>query len=189
MQGFVPAMVAREILIRGQVRCRHPDGRLSVRVCVALAVSAFYELIEWWAALALGQGADEFLGTQGDPWDTQADMFLALIGAALALPAAVEDSRPADSARCGRRRSVQHCVNCGPSFSPQRAASSLVRRSSAVQDRLGARLRRRRSRPRARPGIPPAAARPWRTTGWRSSPRLGCPRSRAGCARDGRRSG
>jgi putative membrane protein len=56
-------------------------------LCVALAVSAFYELIEWWAALALGQGADEFLGTQGDPWDTQADMFLALIGAAAALAA------------------------------------------------------------------------------------------------------
>jgi putative membrane protein len=54
-------------------------------ICVALAISAFYELIEWWAALALGQGADEFLGTQGDPWDTQSDMFLALIGASLAL--------------------------------------------------------------------------------------------------------
>ena len=56
-----------------------------VSLCVALAISAFYELIEWWAALALGQGADEFLGTQGAPSDTQADMFLALIGAAAAL--------------------------------------------------------------------------------------------------------
>ena len=54
-------------------------------LCTALAFSAFYELIEWWAALALGQGAEEFLGTQGDPWDTQADMFLALIGAVVAL--------------------------------------------------------------------------------------------------------
>ena len=54
-------------------------------LCVALAFSAFYELIEWWAALALGQGAEEFLGTQGDPWDTQADMFLALLGAGVAL--------------------------------------------------------------------------------------------------------
>ncbi len=54
-------------------------------VCVALAVSACYELIEWAAALALGQGADEFLGTQGDPWDTQSDMFLALVGAITAL--------------------------------------------------------------------------------------------------------
>jgi putative membrane protein len=54
-------------------------------ICVALAISAFYELIEWWSALALGQGADEFLGTQGDPWDTQSDMLMALIGAVTAL--------------------------------------------------------------------------------------------------------
>jgi putative membrane protein len=84
MQGFVPAMVAREILFRGGfVRGGRMLGFLSA--CVALAVSAFYELIEWWSALALGQGAEEFLGTQGDPWDTQADMFLALLGAASAL--------------------------------------------------------------------------------------------------------
>jgi putative membrane protein len=50
-----------------------------------MAISAVYELIEWGAALALGQGADEFLGTQGDPWDTQPDMFFALIGAAVTL--------------------------------------------------------------------------------------------------------
>ena len=55
--------------------------------CICLAISAVYEFIEWWAALILGQGAQEFLGTQGDPWDTQADMFLALIGAAAALAA------------------------------------------------------------------------------------------------------
>ena len=54
-------------------------------LCVVLAISATYELIEWGAALALGQGADEFLGTQGDPWDTQSDMFFALIGAVTAL--------------------------------------------------------------------------------------------------------
>ena len=54
-------------------------------VCVAMAISACYELIEWAAALALGQGADEFLGTQGDVWDTQSDMFMALIGASTAL--------------------------------------------------------------------------------------------------------
>ena len=84
MQGFVPAMAAREILLRGRyVRGRRMAGFLSV--CVALAVSAVYELVEWWAALALGQGADEFLGTQGDPWDTQSDMFMALIGACTAL--------------------------------------------------------------------------------------------------------
>jgi putative membrane protein len=84
MQGFVPAMIAREILLRTHsVRTHKMAAFLSV--CVALAVSALYELIEWWAALALGQGAHEFLGTQGDQWDTQADMFLALIGAASAL--------------------------------------------------------------------------------------------------------
>jgi len=54
-------------------------------VCVVLAISASYEFIEWGAALALGQGADEFLGTQGDPWDTQSDMLCALIGAVVAL--------------------------------------------------------------------------------------------------------
>jgi len=84
MQGFVPAMVAREILLRGKfVAGARMVGFLSV--CVALAVSAIYELIEWGAALALGQGADEFLGTQGDAWDTQADMFMALVGAVSAL--------------------------------------------------------------------------------------------------------
>ena len=86
MQGFVPAMIAREILLRGgYVRGARMTGFLCV--CVALAISASYELIEWWAALALGQGADEFLGTQGDPWDTQSDMFLALIGATVAITA------------------------------------------------------------------------------------------------------
>jgi putative membrane protein len=86
MQGFVPAMIAREILLRGGFVARGGMAAF-LCICVALAFSAFYELIEWWAALALGQGADEFLGTQGDPWDTQADMFLALIGAAAALAA------------------------------------------------------------------------------------------------------
>lgn len=84
MQGFVPALIAREILLRGGYVAR---GRMAgfLSVCVALAVSACYELVEWWAALALGQGADEFLGTQGDPWDTQSDMFLALLGATSAM--------------------------------------------------------------------------------------------------------
>lgn len=79
-QGFIPAIVAREILIRA---FRLAPGRFLffVTTCICLAVSAFYELIEWWSALALGQGAHEFLGTQGDEWDTQWDMFLALVGA------------------------------------------------------------------------------------------------------------
>jgi len=79
-QGLVPALAAREILLRGG----YVQGRKMlcfVVCCIALAISAVYELIEWWAALALGQGADEFLGTQGDPWDTQSDMFCALLGA------------------------------------------------------------------------------------------------------------
>jgi putative membrane protein len=91
-QGFVPGMAAREVLIRGA----HIRGRKMLHfmiICVVLAVSATYELVEWAAALALGQGADEFLGTQGDPWDTQSDMFLALIGvcAALLLMSKVHD--------------------------------------------------------------------------------------------------
>jgi putative membrane protein len=84
LQGFTPALVAREILLRGgHVR----DGKMLgfIAVCIALAVSAVYEMLEWAAALALGQGADDFLGTQGDVWDTQSDMFMALLGASSAL--------------------------------------------------------------------------------------------------------
>ena len=84
MQGFVPALAVREILLRGgHVRAGRMLAFLSL--CVVLAISACYELIEWGAAVALGQGADEFLGTQGDPWDTQSDMLFALIGGSCAL--------------------------------------------------------------------------------------------------------
>ncbi len=83
-QGFVPALVAREILVRGQF-VRGRKMLAFVVLSIILAISALYELIEWAAALILGQGADEFLGTQGDPWDTQSDMFLALIGGIAAL--------------------------------------------------------------------------------------------------------
>ena len=86
MQGFVPAMIAREIFIRGR-HVAGPKMTAFLCICVVLAVSACYELIEWWAALAMGQGADEFLGTQGDQWDTQSDMFMALLGAISALSA------------------------------------------------------------------------------------------------------
>lgn len=83
-QGFVPALAAREILIRGgYVRGRRMLA--FIVLCIVLAISATYELVEWGAAVVLGQGADEFLGTQGDPWDTQSDMLLALIGAISAL--------------------------------------------------------------------------------------------------------
>lgn len=83
-QGFVPFLVAREVLLRGgYLTSRRMAAFLST--CVVMAISACYELIEWWSALAMGQGAEEFLGTQGDPWDTQSDMFFALIGATIAL--------------------------------------------------------------------------------------------------------
>lgn len=83
-QGLVPALAAREILIRGA----YVNGRKMLNfiiVCIVLAISACYELIEWATAILLGEGADEFLGTQGYAWDTQSDMFVALIGAAVAL--------------------------------------------------------------------------------------------------------
>jgi putative membrane protein len=82
-QGFVPALVARELLLRTSPL--RPGRWLAALVTLSvLGVSACYEFIEWWAAVLLGQGADAFLGTQGDPWDTQWDMFMALCGALLA---------------------------------------------------------------------------------------------------------
>ena len=83
-QGFIPAIVVREVMVR--------HGVVAVRawlpfiiVCICLAISAFYELIEWWVALLSAEAADSFLGTQGYVWDTQSDMFLAMIGAIAAL--------------------------------------------------------------------------------------------------------
>jgi putative membrane protein len=82
-QGFVPALVARELLLRTSPL--RPGKWLATLVTLSiLGVSACYEFVEWWAALLLGQGADAFLGSQGDPWDTQWDMFMALCGAVLA---------------------------------------------------------------------------------------------------------
>jgi putative membrane protein len=83
-QGFVPAIVVREILIRQRV-ISGQYWRAFVVVSISLAISAFYELIEWWVALASKGAADSFLGTQGYIWDTQSDMFLALVGAIIAL--------------------------------------------------------------------------------------------------------
>ena len=84
MQGFVPALAARELMLRlTWVNGRRVAGFFSV--CVAMTVSAVYELIEWLAAVLLGQGADEFLGTQGYIWDTQSDMGFALLGALIAV--------------------------------------------------------------------------------------------------------
>ena len=82
-QGFVPAVLAREVLLRKTPLRRGGWLRLLV-TSVCLAFSALYELVEWAMALATGEAATAFLGTQGDPWDTQWDMFLALCGALLA---------------------------------------------------------------------------------------------------------
>jgi putative membrane protein len=79
-QGFIPAIAARELLLR-HTGLQRGAWLFTVIVLACLGISAAYELIEWGAAVALGQGADEFLGTQGDPWDTQKDMALAWLGA------------------------------------------------------------------------------------------------------------
>jgi len=83
-QGFIPAMVAREIFIRKSV-IAGASWRNFLIVCFCLAVSAFYELIEWWVAELSGESAEAFLGTQGYVWDTQSDMAMALFGAIAAL--------------------------------------------------------------------------------------------------------
>lgn len=83
-QGFIPAIIAREILLRFKV-VTHKAWLAYLVICIVLSFSAFYELIEWWAALLSGEAADAFLGTQGYVWDTQSDMFWALGGAVLAL--------------------------------------------------------------------------------------------------------
>jgi putative membrane protein len=84
MQGFVPAIVAREILVRNAIIAG--KGWMSFMiVCICLAISAFYELIEWWVAILSDEAAEAFLGTQGYVWDTQSDMMYALVGAIAAL--------------------------------------------------------------------------------------------------------
>ncbi len=83
-QGFIPAIIAREILIR-KTPLRPGKWLFFIVVSICLAISAFYELIEWWVAVASGDSADAFLGTQGYVWDTQSDMAYALTGAITAL--------------------------------------------------------------------------------------------------------
>jgi putative membrane protein len=82
-QGFVPAMIGREVLLRLNV-VNGKGWLFFVVLCFCLALSAFYEFIEWWVAVATGEAATAFLATQGDVWDTQWDMFLALLGATAA---------------------------------------------------------------------------------------------------------
>ena len=84
MQGFVPALIAREILLRKKI-VNTNSWRNFIVLSICLAFSAFYELIEWWAALLIGEDADAFLGTQGYVWDTQSDMAWALFGAMVCL--------------------------------------------------------------------------------------------------------
>jgi putative membrane protein len=84
MQGFVPALIARELFIQ---LCVVTSGgwRFAIVILICMGISALYELLEWAIALASGAAAVAFLGTQGDAWDTQEDMFMALIGAICAL--------------------------------------------------------------------------------------------------------
>lgn len=84
-QGFIPAILAREILIRLEVVKASKIWLNYIILSIILAFSAFYELIEWWVALATGEDAEAFLGTQGYMWDTQSDMGYALMGGILAL--------------------------------------------------------------------------------------------------------
>lgn len=84
VQGFVPAVIAREILVRNAIVTAR-GWMPFIIVCVCLAISAFYELIEWWVAIFSGESAAAFLGTQGYIWDTQSDMMYAMVGAVLAL--------------------------------------------------------------------------------------------------------
>lgn len=83
-QGFIPAIVAREILVRTSP-LKSGKWLTFLVICVCLAISAFYELIEWWVAVASGTAAEAFLGTQGYVWDTQSDMAFALVGAVFSL--------------------------------------------------------------------------------------------------------
>ncbi len=84
MQGFVPALIARELFIRLRI-VPTAGWRFAIVLLVCMGISALYELLEWAAALISGAAANAFLATQGDPWDTQADMFMAMIGALCAL--------------------------------------------------------------------------------------------------------
>ncbi len=84
-QGFIPAILARELLLRKQIVQGSKIWLNYIIISIILAFSAFYELIEWWVALGTGEDAEAFLGTQGYMWDTQSDMMYALIGGIMAL--------------------------------------------------------------------------------------------------------
>jgi putative membrane protein len=103
VQGFVPVLIAREVLLRNRFLSNRAMTAF-LCVCVAMTVSALYELIEWLSAVVAGGGAVEFLGTQGDPWDAQGDMLMALIGAlaGLATLSRLHDRQMAQLATAGR---------------------------------------------------------------------------------------
>lgn len=96
-QGFIPALIARELLIRLKV-INKKSWLPFIVVCICMTISAFYELIEWWGAVCIKQSAEDFLGTQGYEWDTQSDMFCAMIGAVVMLItlAKIQDRQIAD---------------------------------------------------------------------------------------------
>ena len=100
-QGFAPAIVAREILVRNAI-VAGKSWLAFIIVCICLAISAFYELVEWWVAVFSEEAAEAFLGTQGYVWDTQADMMFAMIGAiaALVLLSRMHDRQMTRVARC-----------------------------------------------------------------------------------------
>jgi putative membrane protein len=118
-QGFVPAIVAREVLLRSSP-LRRGRWLFFLVTCVCLALSALYELIEWWAALLGGEAAESFLGTQGDPWDTQWDMFLALCGA-IAAQALLSGAHDRSLAR--GRQPAQGEAGAGPDASASRSCA------------------------------------------------------------------
>ncbi len=108
-QGFIPAIFVRELLLRTSSLGRATKWLPFLVVCVCLAFSAVYEFIEWWTALIAEAGAVEFLGTQGDLWDTQWDMFLCLVGAMTAL---VMLSRAHDRSLARLRPDLVHGPGC-----------------------------------------------------------------------------
>jgi putative membrane protein len=105
VQGFVPVLIAREVLLRNRFLTSKAMTAF-LCICVAMTVSALYELIEWLSAVLAGGGAVEFLGTQGDPWDAQGDMLMALIGAiaGLATLSRLHDRQMEEVAAAGRAK-------------------------------------------------------------------------------------
>ena len=149
-QGFVPAILAREILLR-RSPLRRGGWLFYLVVSCCLAFSAFFELIEWWVSISTSDGAADFLGTQGDPWDTQWDMFSALIGAIAAQAAAGAGPRPS----IGRAWSVRTRNRLKPEERAPRVVGGYNARSASAHDFAGkaGKIEPRQS-PRGRPNGP-----------------------------------